>query len=146
VGKLSKFFTKVYNKTLAILDTLHLAVIILQPEVSAPAFCFRLQGEATKIGSIEGASLCVRFHLKRFHLKTERETRLPTPEQIFAKLGIYVMPYELNSRRNYISAIIRNSKNSANHILKVLTLKILGFHGGDYEEWCLLGCYAVWLL
>jgi hypothetical protein len=21
-----------------------------------------------------------------------------------------------------------------------------GFHGGDYEEWCLLGCYAVWLL
>jgi hypothetical protein len=20
------------------------------------------------------------------------------------------------------------------------------FHGGDYEEWCLLGCYAVWLL
>jgi hypothetical protein len=23
---------------------------------------------------------------------------------------------------------------------------IWGFHGGDYEEWCLLGCYAVWLL
>jgi hypothetical protein len=23
---------------------------------------------------------------------------------------------------------------------------ISGFHGGDYEEWCLLGCYAVWLL
>jgi hypothetical protein len=21
-----------------------------------------------------------------------------------------------------------------------------GFHGGDYEEWCLLGCYTVWLL
>jgi hypothetical protein len=20
------------------------------------------------------------------------------------------------------------------------------FHGGDYEEWCLLGCYAMWLL
>jgi hypothetical protein len=20
-----------------------------------------------------------------------------------------------------------------------------GFHGGDYGEWCLLGCYAVWL-
>jgi hypothetical protein len=26
------------------------------------------------------------------------------------------------------------------------TCKIWGFHGGDYEEWCLLGCYAVWLL
>jgi hypothetical protein len=24
--------------------------------------------------------------------------------------------------------------------------KIWGFHGGDYEEWCLLGCYDVWLL
>jgi hypothetical protein len=24
--------------------------------------------------------------------------------------------------------------------------KIWGFHGGDYEECCLLGCYAVWFL
>jgi hypothetical protein len=23
---------------------------------------------------------------------------------------------------------------------------VVGFHGGDYEEWCLLGCYAMWLL
>jgi hypothetical protein len=23
---------------------------------------------------------------------------------------------------------------------------ISGFHGGNYEEWRLLGCYAVWLL
>jgi hypothetical protein len=28
----------------------------------------------------------------------------------------------------------------------MITCKIWGFHGGDYEEWCLLGCYAVWLL
>jgi hypothetical protein len=27
-----------------------------------------------------------------------------------------------------------------------LLYKIWGFHGGDYEEWCLLGCYTVWLL
>jgi hypothetical protein len=27
-----------------------------------------------------------------------------------------------------------------------VSCKIWGFHGGDYEEWCLLGCYAVWLL
>jgi hypothetical protein len=31
-------------------------------------------------------------------------------------------------------------------VAKLLFCKILGFHGGDYEEWCLLGCYAVWLL
>jgi hypothetical protein len=24
--------------------------------------------------------------------------------------------------------------------------KIWDFHGGDYEEWCLLGCYTMWLL
>jgi hypothetical protein len=24
--------------------------------------------------------------------------------------------------------------------------KIRGSHGGDYEEWRLLGCYDVWLL
>jgi hypothetical protein len=23
-----------------------------------------------------------------------------------------------------------------------MSRKISGFHGGDYEEWCLLGCYA----
>jgi hypothetical protein len=28
----------------------------------------------------------------------------------------------------------------------LILFKIWGFHGGDYEEWCLLGCYAVWLL
>jgi hypothetical protein len=27
-----------------------------------------------------------------------------------------------------------------------LKCKIWGFHGSDYEEWCLLGCYAMWLL
>jgi hypothetical protein len=26
------------------------------------------------------------------------------------------------------------------------TCKIWSFHGCDYEEWCFLGCYAVWLL
>jgi hypothetical protein len=30
--------------------------------------------------------------------------------------------------------------------LKQSTWKTWGFHSGDYEEWRLLGCYAVWLL
>jgi hypothetical protein len=29
---------------------------------------------------------------------------------------------------------------------KLRSCKIWGFHGGDYEEWRLLGCYDVWLL
>jgi hypothetical protein len=30
--------------------------------------------------------------------------------------------------------------------IKTFLCKICGFHGGDYEELCLLGCCAVWLL
>jgi hypothetical protein len=38
-------------------------------------------------------------------------------------------------------------KKFAEGCKEVLKLcKILGFHGGDYEEWHLLGCYSVWLL
>jgi hypothetical protein len=29
---------------------------------------------------------------------------------------------------------------------QLMLCKIRGFHGGDYEEFRLLGCYAVWLL
>jgi hypothetical protein len=29
---------------------------------------------------------------------------------------------------------------------EIVFCKIWGFHGGDYEAWCLLGCYAVWFL
>jgi hypothetical protein len=31
-------------------------------------------------------------------------------------------------------------------IFQFETCKIWGFHGDDSEEWCILGCYAVWLL
>jgi hypothetical protein len=36
------------------------------------------------------------------------------------------------------------STNCCNNILS--PCKIWAFHGGDYEEWRLLGCYAEWLL
>jgi hypothetical protein len=32
------------------------------------------------------------------------------------------------------------------HFLQILICKIWRFHGGDYEEWCLVGCYAVALV
>jgi hypothetical protein len=32
------------------------------------------------------------------------------------------------------------------HLEKLSVCKIWGFHGSDYEEWCLLGCYALLLL
>jgi hypothetical protein len=33
-----------------------------------------------------------------------------------------------------------------NSVKKLKFCKILVFYGGEYEEWHLLGCYAVWLL
>jgi hypothetical protein len=35
---------------------------------------------------------------------------------------------------------------SATESGRLMLCKILSFHGGDYEECRLLGCYAVWLL
>jgi hypothetical protein len=51
-------------------------------------------------------------------------------------------------------SVIHHRQNPADSvIIRVCTsetwrwlCKIWGFHGGDYEEWRLLGCYAVWLL
>jgi hypothetical protein len=57
----------------------------------------------------------------------------------------------LNAKQNYSTSSYRG-KDCCFMALQELRLvgkqerKIWGFHGGDYEEWCLLGCYAVWLL
>jgi hypothetical protein len=40
----------------------------------------------------------------------------------------------------------KNQRASNNISSNYAKRKIWGFHGGDYEEWRLLGCYAVWLL
>jgi hypothetical protein len=61
-------------------------------------------------------------------------------------------PHDLTSKK---TAFIQASDklkwwSFAKTILKLginkIKSKIWGFHGGDYEEWCLLGCYVVWLL
>jgi hypothetical protein len=45
----------------------------------------------------------------------------------------------------WMIAVVIDSCNMSS--MKVIIIcKNLGFHGGDYEERCLLGCYAVWLL
>jgi hypothetical protein len=44
--------------------------------------------------------------------------------------------------KSYMEEDISNYHDWPIYLLR----KIWGFHGGDYEEWCLLGCYAVWLL
>jgi hypothetical protein len=46
---------------------------------------------------------------------------------------------------NILEFFTRDEENVIGHD-EYTRCKIWGFHGGDYEEWCLLGCYAVWLL
>jgi hypothetical protein len=47
-----------------------------------------------------------------------------------------------SQRKIYIFFILSEFFGGA----QIRSCKIWGFHGGDFEEWCLLGCYAVWLL
>jgi hypothetical protein len=42
--------------------------------------------------------------------------------------------------------IIEPGPSSPYTAIIIVLCKIWDFHGGDYEEWFLLGCYAVWLL
>jgi hypothetical protein len=58
--------------------------------------------------------------------------------------------YSLHSvELSYLStgiALLSRITRPPSYLGQTIFCKIWGFHGGDYEEWCLLGCYAVWLL
>jgi hypothetical protein len=57
------------------------------------------------------------------------------------------LPYLFSLSVGKLRTRAKNIGNISLRYLYILHLcKIWGFHGGDYEEWCLLGCYAVWLL
>jgi hypothetical protein len=68
-----------------------------------------------------------------------------------------VRNFEYGSRYLLLRHCIRKCENpvrtsqEAHHISatepnRLILCKILRFHGGDYEECRLMGCYAVWLL
>jgi hypothetical protein len=60
--------------------------------------------------------------------------------------SIVIKPLLREGRLPNVSYVGVSHKLLEISIEKVGVCKISGFHGGDYEEWCLLGCYAVWLL
>jgi hypothetical protein len=51
------------------------------------------------------------------------------------------MPHDLMNHDNNVDIMQKSQMQ-----IDMLSCKICGFHGGVYEEWRLLGCYAVWLL
>jgi hypothetical protein len=63
------------------------------------------------------------------------------------KVGVFenmVLKRIFQRKRNGVTGGWRKLHNEELHDLYLS--RIPGLHGGDYEEWCLLGCYAVWLL
>jgi hypothetical protein len=67
---------------------------------------------------------------KHVELKSENQTKEPTLETFEIRAGIDLC----------VTKIGNEAKDC------MYLCKIWGFHDGDYEEWRLLGCYAVWLL
>jgi hypothetical protein len=65
---------------------------------------------------------------------TYRVRRLPNPPATREKYNTVL----LNLNRNRPKILIHEDMRQHT--------SIKGFHGGDYEEWRLLECYAVWLL
>jgi hypothetical protein len=54
--------------------------------------------------------------------------------------------YHLLEYRNPVRTSQETHYVSATELSQLMLCKISGFHGGDYDEWRLLGCYIVWLL
>jgi hypothetical protein len=67
--------------------------------------------------------------------KLRRNTKWEKFEE-WCLLG-YNNPFRTSQETHYVSTTESSQLKQC---------KIWCFHGCDYEEWCLLGCYAVWLL
>jgi hypothetical protein len=57
-------------------------------------------------------------------------------------------PWELKRSWRRFESDYTSCVQYTDFVISIQTFKrkIWRFHDGDYEEWCLLGCYAVWLL
>jgi hypothetical protein len=72
------------------------------------------------------------------------ESRLELTECLLIPRAVYSDVSTDEKRRNVYRGSVCSCFMRRKDIWSVV--KIWGFHGCDYEEWCLLGCYAVWLL
>jgi hypothetical protein len=76
---------------------------------------------------------------------TQRSVILVDSDAIFSETIVpEVSVTQLLTQR---AAVITNWKSLQGSLYILCEgCKILGFHGADYEECCLLGCYTIWLL
>jgi hypothetical protein len=71
---------------------------------------------------------------------------------VFAATAATLVSGAVAERCNFVayitySAVISGDMHLFCGPLRIVSCcKIRGIHGGDYEEWSLLRCYAVWLL
>jgi hypothetical protein len=66
--------------------------------------------------------------------------------RIASKVWMYrsICQHQTHNLKKHATFRLQHSEETNN--LHTGNCKMWGFHGGDYEELCLLGCYAVWLL
>jgi hypothetical protein len=85
---------------------------------------------------------------------TRRKTASPSAQSLRNSPKIIPTSYPLSlpvMRVKFTDTTLRQSSNHLSESPKkckfeTMWNQIWGFHGGDYEEWCLLGWYAMWLL
>jgi hypothetical protein len=86
-------------------------------------------------------------HFKRKYMK-EKEYLSSHPPTIHS--SIYLPPnYDRAIQKllcTWVCVLRLQLAISGGNIFDKTVCQILGFYGGDYEEWCLLGRYAVWPL
>jgi hypothetical protein len=73
--------------------------------------------------------------LRPFHIPEVSQTFMAAPQELSSGS---CMCFEF--QHSYTSGITKFHEQQI-----CFPCKIWGFRYGDYEEWCLLGCYAVWL-
>jgi hypothetical protein len=72
-----------------------------------------------------------------------RKRTIPTEGPVTHHIHTHSVAF--SPQANYTDCATRYTSHSFQIKIK-LHVRFEVFHGGDYEEWCLLGCYAVWLL
>jgi hypothetical protein len=84
-------------------------------------------------------SRCIRYLYTYILVWTDVSENLPCP-------SINYLIAEDGDHRFSETSVQANATRYKVQQEDIFIWKIWVFHGGDNEEWCLLGCYAVWLL
>jgi hypothetical protein len=149
-----------WHRFLLLWDTSRVCNVAFLPEVS---FCYIYSRSFLEMGRMRGNRSCYSIHIDVILRVCSQSNclwwALEFPGHVPSVGGVPLKSssQELDTNwvhytymhwgRDYVSCHTDPSSVAPEFMDKLLYLcKAWGFHGGDYAEWCLLECYAVWLL